>query len=283
MKSLVPVAVMVLTVAAMTAAQRPATSPQSGSPAGSRTQQKPRLFPPEDLGLLEAPDRDEWNKPDLIMDALGIADGAVVADLGAGGGWFTIRLARRVGPNGLVYAQDIQPQSVRIGDETFSIRGFGPLSELAGLAANFADLIRTADWEDENKDVYDVWLASALAVGQQVLTAQFMRGASDLVTALSDPERGKAMAQNVAGVLIPGAVAYGWQGMSVQAAVPAPVVAKLHDALVAGVNGAEVQERFRTLGIESAPWSAREFQKFVQRENAEWRPLIRELGIRLDG
>lgn len=44
------------------------------------------------------------------MDALGIADGSVVADLGAGGGWFTIRLARRVGPNGRVYAEDIQRQ-----------------------------------------------------------------------------------------------------------------------------------------------------------------------------
>ena len=71
-----------------------------------------KLFPPQDLGLLSAPDRDDWNKPDVIMDALGIADGAVVADLGAGGGWFTIRLARRVGPNGLVYAQDIQPQMI---------------------------------------------------------------------------------------------------------------------------------------------------------------------------
>ena len=46
------------------------------------------------------------------MDALGIADGAVVADLGAGGGWLEIRLARRVGPNGLVYAEDIQPQMI---------------------------------------------------------------------------------------------------------------------------------------------------------------------------
>ncbi len=46
------------------------------------------------------------------MDALGVADGATVADLGAGGGWFTIRLARRVGPNGVVYAQDIQPQMI---------------------------------------------------------------------------------------------------------------------------------------------------------------------------
>ena len=73
---------------------------------------KPRLYPPQDLGLLEAPDRDEWNKPDEIMDAVGIADGAVVADLGAGGGWMEIRLARRVGPNGIVYAEDIQPQMI---------------------------------------------------------------------------------------------------------------------------------------------------------------------------
>lgn len=70
---------------------------------------KARLFPPLDLGLLEAPDRDLWQRPDQIMDALQIADGSVVAELGAAGGWFTIRLARRVGPIGLVYAEDIQP------------------------------------------------------------------------------------------------------------------------------------------------------------------------------
>lgn len=68
------------------------------------------LFPPQDLGLLEAPDRDRWQQPDQIMDALGIADASVVADVGAGAGWFTVRLARRVGPNGLVYAQDVQQQ-----------------------------------------------------------------------------------------------------------------------------------------------------------------------------
>ena len=67
-----------------------------------------RLFPPEDLGLLESPDRGLWQKPDEIMDALNIADGSKVADVGAGAGWFTVRLARRVGPNGLVYAEDIQ-------------------------------------------------------------------------------------------------------------------------------------------------------------------------------
>lgn len=71
-----------------------------------------RLFPPEDLGILESPDRDEWQQPDRIMDALLIAEASRVADLGAGGGWFTIRLAHRVGPNGVVYAEDIQHQMI---------------------------------------------------------------------------------------------------------------------------------------------------------------------------
>ena len=78
----------------------------------AQTKSKSRLFAPLNLGLLEGPDREQWQKPDQIMDALGIADGSIVADLGAGGGWFTTRLARRVGPNGLVYAEDIQPQMI---------------------------------------------------------------------------------------------------------------------------------------------------------------------------
>ena len=81
---------------------------------GARAQQRQhgRLFPPQDLGLLEGPDRDAWQQPDQIMDFLEIAEGSVVADLGAGGGWFTIRLARRVQPNGRVYAEDIQPEMI---------------------------------------------------------------------------------------------------------------------------------------------------------------------------
>lgn len=77
-------------------------------------QKKPRLFPPTDLGLLEAPDREQWQKPDLIMDALKIGEGDVVADLGAGGGWFTVQLARRVWPNGIVYAEDVQTTMVEV-------------------------------------------------------------------------------------------------------------------------------------------------------------------------
>lgn len=78
--------------------------------------QRARLFPPENLGELEGPDRDAWQRPDQVMDALSISEASVVADLGAGGGWFTVRLARRVGPNGHVFAEDIQREMVEAID-----------------------------------------------------------------------------------------------------------------------------------------------------------------------
>jgi SAM-dependent methyltransferase len=85
------------------------------STSGSQTRaQHGRLFDAKDLGLLEGPDREVWQRPDQIMDALGIAEGSKVAELGAAGGWFTIRLARRVGPNGKVYAEDIQQPMLEV-------------------------------------------------------------------------------------------------------------------------------------------------------------------------
>ena len=81
----------------------------AGSPTGAQQRSSHvRVFPPEELGRLAPPDRDEWQQPDKIMDALGIAERDRVADVGAGGGWFTVRLARRVGPNGRVYAEDVE-------------------------------------------------------------------------------------------------------------------------------------------------------------------------------
>ncbi|HJZ71157.1 MAG TPA: methyltransferase domain-containing protein [Vicinamibacterales bacterium] len=86
-----------------------APSKQRARRASPAKPAKGRLFQPQDLGLLDSPDRDQWQKPEQIMDALGVAEGSIVAELGAAGGWFTMQLARRVGPNGLVYAEDIQP------------------------------------------------------------------------------------------------------------------------------------------------------------------------------
>lgn len=75
--------------------------------------QHTRLFPPTKLAELEGPDREAWQRPDRIMDELAIGERSVVADLGAGGGWFTVHLAARVGPNGRVYAEDIQPEMLQ--------------------------------------------------------------------------------------------------------------------------------------------------------------------------
>lgn len=92
-----------------------------------------RLFPPSDLGLLDAPDRDLWQRPDQIMDAMAIADASVVADIGAGSGWFTIRLARRVGPQGLVYAEDVQMEMLNAIFRRVSREGFNNVKRVLGL------------------------------------------------------------------------------------------------------------------------------------------------------
>lgn len=51
--------------------------------------------------------RNEWQKPDEVIRALAIRPGDRVADLGSGGGYFTFRLAKAVGPEGKLYAADV--------------------------------------------------------------------------------------------------------------------------------------------------------------------------------
>ena len=58
--------------------------------------------------------RDQWEKPEQVMDVLGIRAGSVVADVGAGEGYFTFHLAARVGATGKVYAEDIRDD--RLGE-----------------------------------------------------------------------------------------------------------------------------------------------------------------------
>jgi predicted methyltransferase len=55
----------------------------------------------------DTPQRDNWQHPNEVMDALGIRAGSTVADIGAGRGYFTFRMAERVGTDGKVYSEDI--------------------------------------------------------------------------------------------------------------------------------------------------------------------------------
>ncbi|TPG57239.1 tripartite tricarboxylate transporter substrate binding protein [Roseomonas nepalensis] len=80
----------------------------------------------------------------------------------------------------------------------------------------------------------------------------------------------------------PGAVAYGWQGVSVAAGTPPAVVERLNALLRAAIESPEVSKQMRDVGAELVPRSPAEMAEFVRAENAAWRPLIRDLGIRLD-
>jgi precorrin-6B methylase 2 len=62
----------------------------------------------ENAPFFNRPQRDQEEKPELLMNALQIHPGATVADIGSGTGYFTWRLAQQVGPKGKVYAVDIQ-------------------------------------------------------------------------------------------------------------------------------------------------------------------------------
>jgi ubiquinone/menaquinone biosynthesis C-methylase UbiE len=94
-------------LAAGLAAQPPDTHPISG-----------RRFAPvmgyQGADWLERAERIEEEEPEVALDVIKIAKGASVADIGAGSGYMTVRLARRVGPEGQVYANDLQPQMLAL-------------------------------------------------------------------------------------------------------------------------------------------------------------------------
>ncbi len=64
------------------------------------------------IGALEDPKRDAYQKPHEVVHALGLKPGEVVADIGAGSGYFTFHLARHVGENGKIYAVDVSPDMI---------------------------------------------------------------------------------------------------------------------------------------------------------------------------
>jgi SAM-dependent methyltransferase len=82
-------------------AQAPAPSPHSTSTPYAG-----------DLSIFETPGRDQRLQIDRVMDLLYLKPGSTIADIGAGGGWFSVRAARRVAPNGRVIAEDINAKAI---------------------------------------------------------------------------------------------------------------------------------------------------------------------------
>ena len=84
---------------------------------------------------LERPERARKEKPALLVDSMALAPDAVVADLGAGTGYFTFRIAPRV-PDGRVFAVDIQPEMLNIIRDTIAAQGIDNVTPVKGTVRN---------------------------------------------------------------------------------------------------------------------------------------------------
>ena len=100
---------------------------------------------------LTRPERDAEEQPDRVVRELGIAPGSTVADLGAGVGYFTWRLARAVGPTGKVIAVDIQPGMIERLRQNLADRNITNVEPVLGseedprLPPNSVDLVLLVD------------------------------------------------------------------------------------------------------------------------------------------
>ncbi len=81
---------------------------------------------------LERPEREIEEAPEKALDAIGIGPGMIIADVGAGTGYFARRMAVRTGPKGKVYAVDIQPQMLELLKKYAARQGLTNLETIAG-------------------------------------------------------------------------------------------------------------------------------------------------------
>jgi predicted methyltransferase len=85
-----------------------------------------------DLSIFEEPGREQRLQIERVMDLLHIKPGSTVADIGAGGGWFSVRAARRVAPNGRVIAEEINPKAIASIQQRAKREHLGNIETLLG-------------------------------------------------------------------------------------------------------------------------------------------------------
>ena len=75
-------------------------------------------------------EREQEEHPEQMLDSLKIPEGATVADVGAGVGYTSVRLSRRVGAKGTVYATDLQPQMLKMLAENVKDAGISNIKPI---------------------------------------------------------------------------------------------------------------------------------------------------------
>ncbi len=129
--------------------------------------------------VFDDPKRDEWQKPHEVIQALKLKPDAVVADLGAGTGYFAVRLANMV-PKGRVYGVDVEPDMVKYLAERAKREKRGNLIALAGAPDDpklpeKADLILLVDvyHHIEDRERYFRNLQASLEPGGRIAIIDF--------------------------------------------------------------------------------------------------------------
>jgi ubiquinone/menaquinone biosynthesis C-methylase UbiE len=135
---------------------------------------------------LEAPDRVRWQQPERVIEALRLRPGMVIADVGAGTGYFARRLAAAVAPSGKVLALDIEPALLdelrrRAGD-TGNIETRQVAPDDPGLAPASVDLVFICNTAHHLPDRvrYYAKLRRALRPGGRLVLIDFYRRALPL-------------------------------------------------------------------------------------------------------
>ncbi len=88
------------------------------------------------LGQDTGPERDKWQRPEEVMDALDVRSGGTVADVGCGSGYFTFKLAARVGPQGKVYAEDVDEGEISRVRRQAEKEGLTQIQPIVGVATD---------------------------------------------------------------------------------------------------------------------------------------------------
>jgi predicted methyltransferase len=109
-----PFAFVLLLAAAVACAPAHTQAPAAPAPAPASSRQPAPVVGHEHAQWLEREGREETEKPDEVIAAMGLRDGDAVAEIGCGTGFFSRRLAKAVGPHGKVYAEDIQPEMLSL-------------------------------------------------------------------------------------------------------------------------------------------------------------------------
>ena len=130
---------------------------------------------------LERPERMTEERPDLVLAALDLKPGMVVADLGAGSGYYSWRMGEKVGKGGRVYAVDVQPEMVELLQKQIASRGASNVTPLLGtltdprLPAGQLDLVVMVDVYHELEFPYEMLgaIVRALKPGGRVAFVEY--------------------------------------------------------------------------------------------------------------